>query len=283
MNKADIEKVLSKVNDVLPPQPAIRLMVEKGKPGLFDSKLGGIPYFPKDMEYPRGKNNVFANEPMVLLAQLNFEKLPELPDFPTKGILQFFIAPDDLYGMSREYFGEALTRQDNFRIIYHKDIIMDEAKLLSETEIPKYMGDEECYLPFEGEYLLSTVETENMPATTNDFRFGDAFLKCYNEYTGENVENIWELDDEITDYIFEKDNFPDAIVGGYPIFTQNDPRYDDSIKDCDTLLFELDSVYDKEKGIDILWGDMGTGAFLIPRKNLKELDFTKVVYNYDCS
>ena len=71
----DIEKVLSKVNDVLPPQPAIRLMVKKGKPGLFDSKLGGIPYYPKDMEYPRGKNNVFANEPMVLLAQLNFEKL----------------------------------------------------------------------------------------------------------------------------------------------------------------------------------------------------------------
>lgn len=278
----DIEKILEKTYEILPPEPAVRLTVEKGEPGLFDSKIGGTPYFPKSMEYPRGKNNYFKDQPLTLLAQLNFEKLPAIPDFPTKGILQFFIAADDLYGMSSEY-GEGFTKQDNFRVIYHENIITDESQLLSPDEIPKYSGDEECFLPFVGEYVLTAHEPVMMPANMLDYRFDGAFVKAYNEFADEPVEDLWELDDDITDKLCDMIDFPDAVIGGYPVFTQDDPRMVESISDCDTLLFELDSVYDKEQGIDIMWGDMGTGSFMIPRDRLKELDFSRVLYNYDCS
>lgn len=278
----EIEQILAKTNNLLPPRPAVRLKVKKGQPGVFDSKIGGLPYFPKDMEYPRGRKNAFAGQPLVLLAQLNFEKLPHIPDFPAKGILQFFIAADDLYGMSADY-GEGMARQDNFRVIYHENIITDKTQLLSPDEIPKISGDDEYYLPINGEYLLVAEGAEDMPANMWDFRFADAFVNAYNELADEPVKDFWELDDEITDKLYDMTDFPDAVIGGYPVFTQDDPRMCDDIADCDTLLFELDSVYDKEQGIDIMWGDMGTGSFFIPREKLKALDFSRVLYNYDCS
>lgn len=277
----DIEKVLKRVNDFLPPMPALKFSVAKEKTGLFDSKIGGTPYFPKDMEYPRGKKNVFEGQPLTLLAQLNFDELPSIPDFPTKGILQFFIAADDLYGMSSDY-GEGMTKQENFRVIYHETIITDVSKLLSADEIPKYSGDEECYLPFTGEYKLITHEPEMMSSTAYDFRFNETFVKCYNEFADEPIDDLWELDEEICDKLFDLDDTPDAVIGGYPVFAQDDPRFEESLADCDVLLFELDSVYDKEKDIDIMWGDMGTGSFLISRDKLKALDFSRVLYNYDC-
>lgn len=136
-------------------------------------------------------------------------------------------------------------------------------------------------MPFTGEYKLIAHEPDTINATANDFRFEEVFLKCYNELADEPVESLWDLDDKTSDAIHDN-TFPDAVIGGYPIFTQEDPRSADSLGDCDTLLFELDSVENREKGIDIMWGDSGTGTFMIPLENLRKLDFSRVVYNYDC-
>ena len=45
----------------------------------------------------------------------------------------------------------------------------------------------------------------------------------------------------------------------------------------DFLLFQLDSDSDK-----VLWGDVGIGNFFINTEKLKNLDFTDVLYNWDC-
>ena len=278
-----LNEVLQKVDEVLAPQPALKFEVKKESVGLFDSRIGGTPYFPKDTEYPKGRKNEFDGKPLVLLAQLNFEQLPHIPDFPTKGILQFFIAADDLYGMSPN-FGSDMANQDNFRVIYHENIITDESQLMSAEDMPRYSEDDDYYLPFSGEYKLTALEPEVMRAEVYDYRFEDVFVNCYNELYGESVEEIWDVvDDDEYNALAERNGNADSFIGGYPVFTQDDPRYDDSISDCDTVLFELDSVYIPEEGIDILWGDMGTGTFLIPRENLKKLDFSRVVYNFDCS
>ena len=277
----ELEQMISRVDELLPPQPAIRLTISNGECTVFDSKLGGTPYFPKDMEYPRGKKNKFEGQPLLLLAQLNFEQIPNIPDFPTKGILQFFIAADDLYGMSPDY-GEEMAHQHNFRVIYHENIITDTSLLLSEDEIPAPEVDD-MYMPFTGEFKLTAGEPEKMQANIFDFRFGDAFVKAYNEFADEPVEELWDIDDSITDPLYDKtDDFPNAVIGGYPIFTQDDPRCVEDVADCDVLLFELDSYYNTEIGIDIMWGDSGTGSFMIPRDRLKALDFSRVLYNYDC-
>ena len=68
-------------------------------------------------------------------------------------------------------------------------------------------------------------------------------------------------------------------LGGYPFFTQTDPRqYNEKIQDY-ILLFQLDTD-DAEN--DIMWGDSGVGNFFIHPEDLKKRDFSKVVYNWDC-
>lgn len=280
----DINEVLQKVYETLPPQPSLKFKITKQQTGLFDSKIGGIPYFPKNMEYPAGKVKSFTGKPLVLLAQLNFSQLPHIQDFPTKGILQVFIAADDLYGMPAEY-GEGLTKQNNFRIIYHEDIITDESQLMTADDMPDYSDDDECYLPFSGEYLLTAEEPDEMPPSMHDFRFEELFINAYNELYDDSAEEIYDiLDDEEAENLYHMNDSAFAYIGGYPIFSQRDPREYDDIADCDTVLFELDSVFgcEEAKDINIMWGDVGTGCFLIPRSNLKNLDFSRVVYNYDC-
>lgn len=275
----DLERVLARVDEILPKKPVIKFAVSKQPVSAFDSKLGGIPYFPKNMDFPLGKEGAFKDQPLCLLAQLNFDALPHISGFPTTGILQIFIAPDDVYGMSFEH-GEGRTAQKNYRVIYHKEIITDEDCLMSCDDIPKYTGNETCYLPFEGEYKLIVQGDGLMSVTPSDYKFNEVFVQAYNELYDEPIDEIWDLGDDVVDTVYDMIDFPDAIIGGYPIFIQDDPRWG-GLKSLDTVLFELDSIYDDANGIDISWGDSGTGSFLISAKDLAECNFSRVLYNYD--
>ena len=68
----DIKKV---VLDILErnKKPMIKISLSDNKPNLFQSKFGGIPYLPKDMEAPKNKEN----KQLTLLAQINIEELPK--------------------------------------------------------------------------------------------------------------------------------------------------------------------------------------------------------------
>jgi len=45
------------------------------------------------------------------------------------------------------------------------------------------------------------------------------------------------------------------------------------------LLLQLDS----DDSIDLMWGDSGVGNFFIKDEDLKNLNFSNVLYNWDCS
>ena len=67
-------------------------------------------------------------------------------------------------------------------------------------------------------------------------------------------------------------------IGGYGYFTQTDPReYSPQYKDHKVVLLHM--ISDDE----ICWGDCGVGNFLIRAEDLENLDFSQVIYNYDCS
>ena len=53
------------------------------KPKLFESKIGGIPYWTKNLPYPENSEG----KKLYLLAQINFEKEKTESPLPTKGIL----------------------------------------------------------------------------------------------------------------------------------------------------------------------------------------------------
>ena len=265
-------------------KPMIEISLSDEKPNLFQSKFGGVPYLPKDKEVPKNKEN----EQLTLLAQINIEELPENNIYPMKeGILQFWILNDDILGLDYDtHLG------DGFKVVYYKEI----DKSVTEKEVlEKYKPykDEDSYFPVEGEFSLSFKLTDGYFSDSNDdFReivdremkkFYDENKEKYSNilkiYDKENQLNYWEIwdileeDKEIGEKLFGAGH----KIGGFPDFTQSDIR---EVGDYEILLLQIDS--DRTEKNEIMWGDCGIANFFIREKDLKELNFDRAIYNWDC-
>ena len=223
----------------------------------WDSKLGGIPYWPKLLEYPCNGQG----EPLYLIAQLNLEQLPSLPHYPQSGILQFFISNDDLWGLDLDASSHA---EQGYHVVYHPLINEDEKQL--RHDLPQ--ANEQTELPLSREYRVTAQIQHELPSPS-DYRF-EQLIDC-----------PWKLDEEVADYLFEHYCTTGTKIGGYAYFTQEDPR--DSDDDDWLLLLQLDSHWKSDENIDIMWGDLGVANFFIRQADLRNLDFSHVWYNWDCS
>jgi len=214
------------------------------------------------------------------LAQINFEKEKTSSPLPTKGLLQFFIADDDIMGVN---FDDQIT-QTNFRVIYHENIDYAITKeSVEQLEIPS--SEKADNHPVKGEYKISLTKNKDY-ITLHDIKFNKIFAQAYKEVYGKEIKSDEKyynvLDNEDVEK-FEKELEPDSDSAnhkmlGYSFFTQEDPRYNKKYENYDTLLLQLDS-----DGDYILWGDMGVANFFIPKKALEDKDFSNVLYNWDCS
>lgn len=223
----------------------------------WESKVGGLPYLPKGRPYPTAPDG----RELFFLAQLNFEEMPALPPFPRKGLLQFFINDDDLYGMDFED-GE---NPDTFRVIYYPEIIKDKTTLQTQVPIDRDY-DELPHHPEESYPLAFSLSEEIAPVT--DYRFWQHMGQEFFQRLGEQEWTVLEAYNKSVHAQGHK-------IGGYAYFTQDDPR---KPEDPMLLLFQLDS----DEGMDLMWGDMGVGHFFIREKDLIACDFSKVLYDWDC-
>lgn len=224
----------------------------------WQSKVGGIPYWPASMPWPVNPDG----DPLVFLAQINFSEIPALSPFPTKGIVQFFINDDDLLGMDFDD-GEV---QDTFRVVFHPDVQSGKDHLLN--KLPE-MPEEDDFLPHHPDVshpLQFSMSTE--VAAVTDYRFYEYFGADFFRQFG---DEEWDIMDQFGKVIRPQGH----KMGGYAYFTQDDPR---KLDDPMLLLFQLDS----DEMMDLMWGDMGVGHFFIRESDLKNLDFSRVLYDWDC-
>src|SRR5690554_8213404 len=81
------------------------------------SKFSGKPYLPVGFDYQNDKKG----SPMIVLAQINFAETPQLENYPTDGIVQFFISSTERYDMNdyKVLFQEDTSDeyQDNFSFL----------------------------------------------------------------------------------------------------------------------------------------------------------------------
>lgn len=250
-----------------------RIKTEEAK-GLtvFDSKFGGCPYWPKGMDYPKGTDG----ENLVLLAQINFDEFqPKDGLMPEGGMLQFYIANEDLYGMN---FDDA-TKQDNFRVVYHESIdgsvSEEKVKALGVKANTDLTGDDDL-LPFYKEFKL-TFDEQMEAISIFDCNYDAALAKAVDSLFGETLEGsaFTYFEQPEYEYMTKDDCGWGHKMLGYPAFTQEDPRSEGD--EFDTLLLQVDSDNN-----DIIWGDTGICNFFISEKALKDKDFSKVIYNWDC-
>ena len=279
----DIKKV---VLDILEKnkKPMIKISLSDDKPNLFQSKFGGVPYLPKAVEDPKNKKN----QHLTLLAQINIEELPKNNIYPMKeGILQFWILNDDVLGLDYDtHLG------DGFKVVYYKEI---DKSVTEEEVLEKYKPykDEDSYFPIENEFSLSFKLTDGYFSDSNDdfreivnremkkFHIENKekykeILKVYDDKEYLSYWDIWDIleeDKEIGKKLFEAGH----KIGGFPNFTQSDVR---EIGDYEILLLQIDSEGTEKN--EIMWGDCGIANFFIREKDLKELNFEKVIYNWDC-
>ena len=257
---------------------------EDRAPGLTDTKLGGLPYWPASLEYPTTNKGL----KLMLLAQLRLEDFADSGLMPDHGLLQFFIdSDDDCSGMD---FDDG-TNQNGFRVIWHETIDQTVSEQdVRAMELPTSLDswDDRLGNPLTGEFALDITKTTGWinPAVEG---FDEVFLDCCKKLLGPEAvagQDDWYscLSRPDSDRIFDLFNVPGPLhqVFGYPFFTQNDPRFDDSLKDLDTLLLQIDSDSGPSKGDRVLWGDVGIGGFFINGEALRHGDFSRVLFNWDC-
>ncbi len=242
--KADIEKYgLESVKIVASPR-------SEGKEalGIMESKFLGHAYWPLGKEYPMAKDG----NPMILLAQINFQELPPLENYPTGGILQLFVSPFTWYDM------------DDYQVVFHENTSLNhlsDFSFLSEKlyeESPIYC---EHQLSFKKEIEYGGV---------NDFRWGLKFNGLdYFDYQ----ETLSKAQQEQMDQFFYGSGHK---IGGYAFFTQTDPRDYGRTKKKDVLLLQIDT--DEE----IMFGDSGVANVFINIDELINRNFEKAYFNWDC-
>lgn len=267
--------------------PAFRLVIEADRtPGLTDTKLGGLPYWPADLAYPTTPKG----QKLMLLAQLRLADFGNDERLPGQGILQFFIdATDDCSGMD---FDDS-TRQNGFRVVWHRTV--DPSVTPEQVEAlgmpTSLVGFDEDFLgnPLTGEFALR-VEPTISCMNTADGRIDELFVDCCREILGEDFlagrDSYWDLlDHDGVDLLFDELKCPEPahLVFGYPFFTQEDPRLGELADEFDTLLLQIDSEGEPGTGKDrVLWGDVGIGGFFVNGAALRRGDFSRVLFNWDC-
>ena len=219
------------------------------KLGIKDSKFLGVPFFPADSIYPKDTNG----KPMVLIAQLNFEQIPQLENFPEEGILQLFLSPDNWY-------------DDDYKIIYlkkedlHRHPITDFSFLK-----PEHFKE----LPIQKTHSLSferIVDKGSSMDSQFDYLFNGLEYWDFAETLDKNQETMMN-------------NYFDASghkLGGYAEFTQEDPRENSRNTKDDIQLLQIDT--DKH----IMFGDSGVAHIFISKENLTNKDFSKAYFYWDC-
>ena len=260
--------------------PMLRGVLLRGeKPGLYDSKLGGVPYWDPSMPYPVG----FDGQKLMLLIQINFEQLPENVRLcPHVGMLQVFIGLDDLYGCS--LMPPEKETKKNWCLIYQPHVKQDvsEADVLK-LDIPTSLTVDDG--PVTGMLKIRFSEPVMEPISWADCRAEGIMRKIAHDLYIEMDEDFDILD--FMDCLPEdvKDTWCRTSEGlklfGYPMFTQFDPR-DENYPQYDRLLLQIDSDYKRTYKNYVLWGDLGIANFFINRYALARWDLSKVWYNWDC-
>lgn len=301
-----LERVVSEVKKHTARESySIELLQEKTT--IFDSKFGGLPYWDLSKEYPVDKNG----NKLILLAQINLEQENFGSDkLVNRGMLQFFV--------ENEF---DCVEQDVNKVIYHENIDINVTEEdIKKLNIPTTF-DSQIDITIKDEYKLIFKKVKEA-ISFNDYRFYEVLEKTYNKLFDTNdFDEMWDKWTEY-DAIYDKfsDGAGHKLLG-FPHFCQEDPRSaiinnasqnqsdvklatslnengnktmswfpsasdmnkineeknkEKDIPNYNTLLLQIDSCK------EFVWGDNGQVNIFINSKDLKNLNFNKVLWNFDC-
>ena len=245
--KRNIKSIVEKYREKTAKECYKLVAVDNVTPFIMEDKLGGMPYIPKGQQIPRDTKGNY----MALLLQVNLKNI-HLKNFPQNGILEIFASSE-------------IDFPQEYKIIVFPD------NQMPELELP--FVDTENFFVTEPIKIELQKDTVHMPL--QDYRSTDTLNEILIDY-GAEIESVYDLDEDILNALTDAIDTRPATIGGYPDFTQEDPRtYDD---DRDYCLFKLDSLFDR----NIYIGDSGILTVTISEDYLKTEKWNEAVLDWDC-
>lgn len=247
---------------------------EEREPSITGSKIGGLPYWPTNKDYPVDDDG----RKMLFIMQINCGEAGLKAPLPEQGMLQWFISmnPERMYGC-RGNFDEG----DGFLIVYHDELTPHSTQL----DVPTHATVDDMFTPVKREAAIDIIPEETSMGV-NDGRFNGLFFDIVEEITGvKHTDKMWYQYMGNEDCLYFEQQLgmkrPHHQMLGYPVFSQEDARRD--IATHDTLLFQLDSQFSEADRRElVMWGDMGSGFIFANREDLAARNFTRLYYCWDC-
>ena len=247
------------------------MKAEVQQPDVYDTKIGGIPYLPKDFSYPCRKDPGHEQEPLILLAQFNFSQFPKNDYFPDHGILQIYISDlDAIYGMDYE----DPTNDDAFRIIYFDSIEQDPSKL---RKPPQLSISEDFVYPPDFSLKLS-IKQQKYATLPEQEDYREEAKKAYEELYHEELDIDSHDAFYVFDGVYQNIGYTPSRLIKDPYYIQGDPRNVFESHHYDTVL----ALFQPDLDPSFMFGDGGCAVFMINKEKLKQADFTDVYYTWDC-
>ena len=115
-------------------KPYLKIKISPNSTQWWHSKFGGLPYLPKNVNYPRNNQGKY----LQFLAPINFSEIPPLEHFPSEGILQFYVDGNDVfYGISHDdyNYNSCTTNQEGFRVLYFGETEQKKEGLVTDFDL----------------------------------------------------------------------------------------------------------------------------------------------------
>jgi uncharacterized protein YwqG len=247
--------------------PGIVLSVAKKPIGADGTRIGGPLFLREGEHWPQDT----AGEPLEFVAQLDFARLPALPDYPERGLLQFFVRREGSFGYDGN---DALHREPYCRWL------SDGATEAGRLEAPPPLGarDKTPFLPTmhpggkaartHGVALKGKAKQQMLPGST-DWRI---VARLYGHLRRRGIDRV-EAKIDAAEQALPRTHH----IGGHPVFAQWDFRKPGHYDDFDRVLLRLTSD-------ELLrWGDAGEAVFMIRHADLIARNFSTVAFYWDCT
>lgn len=209
------------------------------------------------------KNDVPLDQrgiPMKLLCALFLSEIHSVSLLPSKGVLRFYIEDTPSLGFDPQN----PNAQKGFKVLF------DENEDAFPSSICQKTVSKEEFFPVKGCYPITFYPDMN-GISFADHRFKTLFDE---QAKKEGAPLFGELSDEERGELRRTLSGEGHRVCGYPHFTKEDPRaLDPSLQRYDTLLLQIDW----HDGL-VEFPGQGVCNFFIPLENLKNKDFSDILY-----
>jgi uncharacterized protein YwqG len=273
-----LERVVAQITEISS-QRLVYFDVEPGQASIFESKIGGLPYLPKEATVPQNEDG----KELCFFGQFLFDDMPEADiNLPQTGLLQIWLLNDQTVGADDYNVRSAETSLAK-QLIYYPDL----DQTVTEAEVSaKYQPPAADRFPVQGEFIITYDEGEQAHHYSSDNDYAELFIEIWNElYPDEAIEDQEEFEDYVAEELEDMDEFdPDYgnQLGGYPHFFCEDNRTEETgLADYKVTLLALDGDVAFSDGSRISFAPGAVVFFFMTEEDLDNRDFSKIFYTWN--